>query len=118
MTDSSFDTDLTAAAARPSRMVVMLYEEAVASLSRAVEALARGDLAARNRHAGRAADIVDLLYGCLDMKRGGEIAANLARLYRMVLGRLVVLNAGRDPRPGREAIGLLTPLLEAWTADR
>src|SRR3546814_4207322 len=111
MHDTSLDTDLVLAA-RPSRMVVMLYEETIASLDRAVEATDRGDMPARSRHAGRAADILDLLYGCLDLQRGGDIASALAGLYRTVLGRLVMLNAGRDARPGREAIGLLAPPLD------
>jgi len=116
MTDTVRTAGPALADTPPSGMVVMLYEETVASLTRAVESVSNGDLAGRNRHAARAADIIELLYGCLDMQRGGEIAANLERLYRMVLGRLVVLNAGRDPQPGREAIELLNPLLQAWSS--
>ncbi|MFN4090279.1 MAG: flagellar export chaperone FliS [Alphaproteobacteria bacterium] len=116
MNDKDFDAGTTIRSERPSQMVVMLYEEMLASLDRAVVATERGDLPTRNRHARRAADIVDLLDGCLDRSRGGEIAANLAALYRTVLGRLVQLNAGRSGRPGREAIALLEPLLDAWKA--
>jgi len=119
MNEFDFDPGRVMSAARPSQMVVMLYEETLVSLDRAVDAVERGDLAARNRHARRAADIIDLLYGCLDMQRGGALAANLASLYRTVLGRLVLFNAGRDGTAGREAIDLLAPLLDAWkTVDR
>lgn len=114
MDDLTFDADRLASAARPSQMVVMLYEETLLSLDRAVAAVEGGDLAGRNRHAHRAAAIIDLLNGCLDMQRGGDVAKGLAALYRMVMGRLVLFNAGRDGRAGREAIGLLAPLLEAW----
>ena len=114
MNDAFFDTDRVLSAARPSQMVVMLYEETLVSLDRAVDAVERGDLRGRTHHAHRAADIIDLLDGCLDMQRGGDVAASLAGLYRTVMGRLVMFNAGRDSSPGREAIGLLAPVLEAW----
>src|SRR5688572_4501087 len=119
MNELDFDSGRIMSAARPSQMVVMLYEETLVSLDRAVDAIEHGDFTGRNRHARRAADIIDLLYGCLDLTRGGTLAANLAALYRMVLGRLVQLNASRDGAAGREAIDLLAPLLDAWkTVDR
>ena len=119
MNELNFDPGRVMSAARPSEMVVMLYEETLVSLDRAIDAVEHGDLAGRSRHARRAADIIDLLYGCLDMQRGGAVAANLAGLYRMVLGRLVQFNASRDGAAGREAIELLAPLLDAWkTVDR
>lgn len=119
MNQLDFDAGRTLQAARPSEMVVILYEETLRSLDRAVDAVEHGDLAARNRHAARAADIIDLLDGCLDMQRGGDVAANLAGLYRMVMGRLVQFNASRDGSAGREAISLLAPLRDAWkSVDR
>lgn len=98
----------------PAKLVSMLYDRAILSLQEAVEAIKRGDIEARWRANRRAIDIIAHMWETLDAEKGGEIADNLGKLYRFVLGRLVFVDLHNDPAPAREAIELLTPLREAW----
>lgn len=100
--------------ATPAQLVVMLYERALRALRDAERAIAEGDVQARFDHNKRATDIIAHLCSTLDMERGGEIAANLADLYRFMLDRLRRVDLGNDPQPAREVAGLLEPLLASW----
>jgi flagellar protein FliS len=101
-------------AASPSRLVVMLYDEALKNLVAATEAIARGDIEARCHATNRAIEILCHLYLTLDIKQGGEIAERLADIYRFVLSRLPRVNALNDAAPAHEAIRLLSPVRASW----
>jgi hypothetical protein len=50
----------------------------------------------------------------LDHEKGGEISANLKRLYNYMQQRLLVAHATKNPEPMNEVAGLLSSLLESW----
>ena len=101
--------------ASPAQLVAMLYDKAILSLREAVRAIEAGDIQARFNANKRAGDIITHLFTTLDIERGGEIAANLSRLYRFMLSRLAFVDVRNDPEPAREVIALLEPLRESWT---
>jgi flagellar protein FliS len=100
--------------ASPAKLVAMLYDKAIVSLREAIRAIEAGDVQTRFNANKRAGDIIAHLATTLDIERGGEIAANLARLYNFMLSRLVFVDVRNDPEPAREVIALLEPLRESW----
>ncbi len=100
--------------ASPARLVATLYQAAITSLRRAIQAIEDGDVEGRWRANKRAIEIIDHLAMTLDTEQGGEIAANLERLYSFIIRRLAHVDLHNDPTPAREAIGLIEPLLRSW----
>jgi flagellar protein FliS len=101
--------------ASPAKLVAMLYDKAILSLREAIHAIEKGDIQTRFNANKRAGDIITHLWTTLDTERGGEIAANLSRLYSFMLGRLTFVDVRNDPEPAREVITLLEPLRDSWT---
>lgn len=100
----------------PSRMIVALYDEAMASLEAAKTAIADGDIVGRFRATERTAEVVAALYASLDMVEGGRIAENLSVVYEIVLRNIAYINTRNDARIADQAIKLLSPLRESWAA--
>jgi flagellar protein FliS len=100
------------AASSPLRIVVLLYDGAI-RLAR--QAQLKFDAPGVRGHAlGRVHAIVSELMIALDHEKGGEIAANLERLYRYVLDALIRANLGGDARALESAIGVLETLAQGW----
>ena len=100
--------------ASPVRLVAMLYEAAITSLNKAIKAIGEGDIKGRwaaNKHA---VEIIEQLLVTLDTERGGEIAANLERLYPFMIRHLINVDLHNDPVPAREVIELLEPMHKSW----
>jgi len=100
--------------ASPARLVCMLYDRAILAMKEAVAAIEAGQIEARWRATKRATDIIAHMWTTLDTERGGEIAANLADLFKYMLSRLPEIDFNNDPAPALEIIRLLEPLRESW----
>ncbi len=100
--------------ASPGLLVAKLYEAAIRSLRRAIRAIDDNDIEGRWRANAKAADIIEHLATTLNIEQGGEIAANLDRLYSFMIRRLIYVDLHNDPAPARDVIGLLEPLHRAW----
>lgn len=100
--------------ATPLGLVVMLYDGAISFLAKAEEAARSDEWERASGLIRRAQDIIYELMGCLDMEKGGQIAANLFRLYEYMGYRLVQAQIRRDPAPAVEVRGHLSSLREAW----
>jgi len=98
----------------PLELVVMLYDGALRFAAQARDAIARGDVPARQNAISRLLAIVSELQSTLDMERGGEIARSLDALYNYVNDRLMSASFKKDPRLIDEAIQVLTTLREGW----
>ena len=98
----------------PSRMIVALYDEAIASLEAAKTAIGEGGIERRFRATERTAEVVAALYSSLDLVEGGRIAENLSVVYEIVLRNIAFINTRNDARVADQAIKLLMPLREAW----
>lgn len=75
--------------ASPLRLVILLYEQAVEDLRRALEAHGREDIEGRTCHINHSILVIGHLQSSLDMERGGEVARNLERFYGVVRAALV-----------------------------
>lgn len=100
--------------ASPARLVFMLYERAITSLQEAIAAIDAGQIEARWRANKRATEIVSHMWSTLDQERGGEIAANLNRLFGYMMRRLPEIDTRNDRNTATEMIQLLQPLRDAW----
>jgi len=100
--------------ARPTRVVVMLYDEAIAALEAAIEAMEQNRIEERCNRINVVTEIVGTLHMSLDMDKGGEITEQLGSLYRHILAQLIRVNISSDAAGTARIIELLKPLREAW----
>jgi len=98
----------------PSRMIVALYDEAIASLEAAKTEIGNGNIERRFRATERTAEVIAALYSSLDLVEGGRIAENLSVVYEIVLRNVAFINTRNDAQVADQAIKLLMPLREAW----
>lgn len=104
-------------AASPARLIVMLYEGAIAACSLAIKHMRENNYAAKSADITKAITIIDNgLRASLDKSAGGDIAQSLDRLYEYMSGRLYNANSKSDIAAVEEVIKLLKDLNEAWTA--
>jgi flagellar protein FliS len=103
-----------------ARQVALLYDRTISSLKEAIHAIEASDIERRCTANRRAMEIIGQLAMALDCETGGEIAANLDRLYRFMLLQLPTVDIANDPQPARDVIALIEPLRRSWheLADR
>ncbi|WKK15457.1 flagellar export chaperone FliS [Achromobacter insolitus] len=101
--------------ASPERLISLLYMGARAAIGQARLHLQEGRPTERGAAISKAIKIVDEgLKTGLNMEAGGEIAANLARLYDYIVRTLLMANLKADPEALETADRLLADLAEAW----
>ena len=104
--------------ASPGQLVLMLYDGTLRFLEQARRGLQADDPSERNQAVNnnllRAQAILGELNASLDLKRGGELAATLRRLYEYFEGRLMESNLNKEESGIREVIERMTTLREAW----
>jgi flagellar protein FliS len=81
---------------------------------RVIAAIKSKDLNAKRQSVDRAVAVVQHLHGTLDMERGGEVAADLNRLYNYITSCILDGSAKLETAPLEEAIKLLRVLLTGW----
>ncbi len=101
--------------ASPERLITLLYLGARAAIGQARIHLQDGRIAERGAAISKAIKIVDEgLKTGLNMEAGGDIAANLARLYDYIVRTLLTANLKADSEQLDIADRLLADLAEAW----
>lgn len=102
-------------AADPHKLVTMLFDGAILTLSKAGALMAAGDIEAKGAALSKAIEIIDGgLKASLDQSAGGELAARLAALYDYMCERLLYANRHNSQPAIDEVAGLLQGLREAW----
>ena len=92
----------------------MLYDGAIRFAGEARDAIARNDVRARVDATRRVMDIVVELHNTLNVKDGGDIAAELDRLYSYMTSRLLEVTKG-DAAAADEVYKLLGTLREGFS---
>jgi len=101
--------------ASPHKLIALLYQGILQSLTAARLALASGNISAKSEQLGRAVRYIEEgLIVSLDEGRGGELAQNLRGVYSYSLARLTLANLRNDETLIREVIDLIEPLARAW----
>jgi flagellar protein FliS len=103
-----------AATATPAELTAMLYSGAVARVLAAIDMLNERDYEGARARLLRTQEIVLELRCALDHDAGGQIAANLDRLYDFAYNKLVRAVVDRDPAPASEALTVLVSMRDAW----
>ena len=103
--------------ASPHKLIVMLFDGALTTLSIALTEMHARNIAAKGRAISKAIRIIEEgLRASLDKSAGGELAGNLDSLYEFISGRLVQANLENKPEYIAEAQRLLGELRGAWNA--
>lgn len=99
-------------------LVLQVYDGAISELNAARAKYTDQRFADGYNHLQRAERMVTHLYTTLDMEAGGEVAANLAKLYAWVITKLHEVQATKDMARFDECLKVLHNLREAWATIR
>jgi flagellar protein FliS len=109
----SLETGVTSAS--PHKLIVMLYDGALAAVMTAVTQMNAGNVQEKGKSISKAIRIIDDgLRASLDKEVGGEIARNLDALYDYMSRRLLEANISNKPEILEEVRGLLADLRDTW----
>jgi flagellar secretion chaperone FliS len=100
--------------ASPERLVQILYELAIKSLSTARDSLREKNIPERVRQVNKTFAVLSELQSGLDFEAGGEIAANYGRIYDYCQRRLIEANILQSDEILAEIQSLFSDLNEAW----
>jgi flagellar protein FliS len=101
--------------ADPHRLVDMLFDGLMTNIGAARGALVRGDVKAKCQHILTSVRIIEEgLKGSLNLAEGGELAANLERVYDYCILRLTTANARNDDAALEEVAKVLAPIADGW----
>jgi flagellar protein FliS len=98
----------------PEKILLMLYDGAINFSRIAVEKAAKGDKSERGRYVSKAQAIVAELMNTLDHEVGGDIAAQLERLYMFIINEYVQANVNNSVSSLENTIKILSILRETW----
>jgi flagellar protein FliS len=104
------------AAADPHKLIMMLMDGAIERISAARGCMVRNQTGEKAQLLNRAVSIVGELKSSLDVKVGGEIAANLSELYDYMCRRLLKATSENKPEILDEVTKLLHEIRSAWLA--
>ena len=104
------------AASDPHRLIVMLMDGAMERIVTARGCMQRKETAEKARLVNRAVSIIGELRNSLDLRSGGQIAANLAELYDYMCRQLVKANLNNRVETVDEVAHLLGEIRSAWIA--
>ncbi|AKU92991.1 flagellar export chaperone FliS [Vulgatibacter incomptus] len=100
--------------ADPERIMLLLFEGALARIRRGAAELEQGQRGKAADALERASEIVLELRGSLDHDRAPEICEQLSALYVYVATRLTRAISSGDPAYAREAEETLAPIADAF----
>jgi flagellar protein FliS len=95
-------------------LVALLFQEFDSSLQAAEFYADQDDVASMREKIGKASKILGGLQGSIDVDKGGEIAANLAELYRFCIRELLNANTNADKKIITSVRNLIAPIKQAW----
>lgn len=96
------------------QLIVMLYDGMDRFLTKAVKAIKEGEIESAHTYLHRTGQILLELLSTLREDKGGEIAANLKRIYVFCYEQVVIANLKKDSRMVLEVQQVLGNLREAW----
>ncbi len=105
--------------ATPHQLVGLLFDALQQALASAKAAIVSGDIPTKGKSIGKAVRLLEEgLKAGLNTAQGGDLAANLLRLYDYCIIRLSEANLRGDPAIVDEVIKLIRPVAEGWNEIR
>jgi flagellar secretion chaperone FliS len=100
--------------ASQTQLVLMLYDGAIRFLSVGRERMIARQIEEQNHYLIKAQRIIVELLSSLNHTQGGDVAANLHRVYTYMLQRVVEANLHDQPDAITEVVELLRDLRTSW----
>jgi flagellar biosynthetic protein FliS len=114
---SAISLESQIAGTTPHQLIVLLFDGAINAMRRAEIYFQAGNVARRGEMISRAINIIDNgLRAGLDHQVGGEIAADLERLYEYVSRQLLLANLSQSATSLPPLIDLMVTLSDTWKA--
>lgn len=104
--------------ADPHRLIQMLMEGALIRMSQAKSMITDKNYEGKAKLLGRVMEIIATLQSSLDNDKGGDIAANLDRLYDYMNRRLLEASSANDTTMVDEVMSLLLEIKSGWDGIR
>ena len=103
--------------ANQGTLIVMLYDGALRFVNTAIEKIEScpDQLDAISNYIIKTQDVITELMVSLDLEKGGEVAANLFRIYVFLNQQLIEGNLKKEVDPLRRVKDMLSDLREAWS---
>ncbi len=96
------------------QLVVMLYDGMHRFLDRAIQAMEEKDIEVAHSNLQKTGKILLELLSTLREDKGGEVAANLKKIYVYCYESVVIANLKKDPEKVRDIQSILDNLREGW----
>ena len=100
--------------ASPHQLMLMLFDGAIEAMSFTIGAIEQNNLAIRSKQSTRSITIINGMRECLDMKVGGELAANLYALYQYMAKELFRANFNNDADTIQNIQTMLKDIRGSW----
>lgn len=100
--------------ADPHQLITMLMDGALDRLASARGCIERGEIVAKAALLQRVGAIMEELRSSLDHSVGGEVSANLERLYDYMMRRVLAANLHNDTAAIDEVVRLLKQVRDSW----
>ncbi len=100
--------------ADPAKIILMLYDGAIAFMHQAAEAAENHNYIERAHKITRANNILLELLSSLNFERGGEIAVNLREIYVFLVKELLKADRENDAQLIRTCSDILNTIREGW----
>jgi len=100
--------------ADPMRLILMCYEGAIGNLKKARDSYSKKDYLTKGMALKKTFDIIYELNSSLDVKKGGEVAANLRSLYSYMTQALTEADLKKDMDVFDAVIRMLEELEAGW----
>ncbi|WP_343553686.1 flagellar export chaperone FliS [Pantoea sp.] len=114
---SAVSLDSQIAGATPHQLITMLFDGAINAMRRAEIYFQQGNIARRGEMISRAINIIDNgLRAGLNHDIGGQIPADLERLYEYVSRNLLEANMNKSGEKLPQLISLMADMAETWKA--
>jgi flagellar protein FliS len=98
----------------PLELTIKVYDGAIASLNEAITNYKGNNLQGGYESMERARRFVVHLYTTLDRDRGGDVAANLSKLYAFLIDQINLVEATKDINSIDSSINVLKNVREGW----
>ena len=113
---AAYQHSVTHTTQRKDDILMQLYDGALNFVRLAQRAVATRQLAAKGEQISKAIAVISELDCALEHEIGGEITANLSRLYHYMIDRLTYANIHHDPAALDEVNDLIGQLRQAFAA--
>jgi flagellar protein FliS len=106
--------DAQTARASPVELVLLLTDALLDELARARAHIVHKRYEEKANSIDKCVEIINGLSSSLDFEHGGEVVANLARLYEFCAAHLHRAGIKLDPAMVDEVVGILTTIRQGW----